>query len=89
MTDGSKTAMIENRSAYYMIEQFDKAYDKELSKLPSWNRWVALIKLLSEHSKSALEKKENLHLYSKQIEELDAVYRNLKDEHLKSHGGKA
>jgi hypothetical protein len=89
VTDGSKTKMIENRSAYYMVEQFDKAYDKQLSRLPSWNRWVSLIDSLARHAKAAFEQKENLHLYHRQIEELDAVYRNLKDEYLKSHGGKA
>jgi hypothetical protein len=89
VTDGSKTTMIENRSAYYMVEQFDKTYDKQLSRLPSWNRWVSLIDSLAGHAKAAFEQKENLHLYHRQIEELDAVYRNLKDEYLKSHGGKA
>lgn len=85
VTDDSKTKMIENRSAYYMVEQFDQAYDKQLSKLPSWNRWVSLINLLSQHARSAMESQENLHLYTKQIEELDVVYRDLKEEYLKSH----
>lgn len=88
VTDGSKTGMIENRSAYYMVEQFDKAYDHALSKLPSWNRWVALINALSSHAKSTFESKENLHLHTRQIEELDAVYRNLKEEYRKVHGDK-
>lgn len=88
VTDGSKTSMIENRSAYYMVEQFDKAYDHALSKLPSWNRWVALINTLSSHARSTFESKENLHLHTRQIEELDAVYRNLKEEYLKIHGDK-
>lgn len=86
VTDGSKTNMIENRSTYYMVDQFDRIHGNALSKLPSWNKWVSLINSLSEHSRSAFEKKENLHLYTKQIEELDAVYRNLKDEYLKAHG---
>lgn len=87
VTDASKANMIENRSTHYMVEQFDKVYDNELSRLPSWNRWVALIQQLSERSRSAFEKKENLHDYSRQIEELDAVYRNLKDEYLTSRKG--
>lgn len=86
VTDGSKTNMIENRSAYYMVEQFDRAYDHALSKLPSWNRWVALIDSLSMQSKSAFESKENLHLHAKQIEELDAVYHRLKEEYLNARG---
>lgn len=88
VTDAGKTQMIDNRSAYYMVEQFDKTYDNKLSTLPSWNRWVGLVKALSEHARSAFETKENLHVYGKQIEELDAVYRNLKDEYLKSQDAK-
>jgi hypothetical protein len=85
VTDAGKTEMLDDRSVHYMVEQFDKAYGHALSKLPSWNRWVALIKLLSEHSRLAFGKKENLHLYNSRIEELDAVYRSLKDEYLKAH----
>ncbi|QOY93414.1 transglutaminase domain-containing protein [Massilia sp. UMI-21] len=84
VTDDSKTRMIDNRSAYYMVEQFDKAYDNKLSKLPSWNRWVGLIDSLSRHARSAFESQENFHLQTKQIDELDAVYRDLKAEYLKS-----
>lgn len=87
VTDAGKTNMIENRSAYYMVDQFDKTYDGRLSKLPSWNRWVGLIDSLSAHSRAAFETKENLHLYTRQIEELDSVYRNLKLEYLQSQGG--
>ncbi|MCC2970595.1 transglutaminase family protein [Massilia sp. IC2-476] len=85
VTDASKANMIENRSTYYMVDQFNKVYHGELSKLPSWSKWLGLIRQLSEHSRLAFEKKENLHRYTKQIEELDSVYRDLKDEYLKSH----
>lgn len=77
--------MVQARSTYYMVDQFDKVYNNELSKLPSWKKWVALITLLSEHSKLAFEGKENLHLYTEQIAELDSVYQNLKNEYLSSH----
>lgn len=86
VTDAGKVNMIESRSAYYMVDQFDKAYDGKLSKLPSWNKWVGLISALSEKSRAAFEQKENLHLHAGQIEELDAVYRSLKDEYLELHG---
>jgi hypothetical protein len=84
VTGDDKASMVENRSTYYMVDQFDKAYNNELSRLPSWNRWVALITVLSERSKLALESKENLHLYNTQIAELDSVYRDLKAEYLNS-----
>jgi hypothetical protein len=79
-----KDVMVENRSMYYMVEQFDKVYNNELSRLPSWKKWVALISALSEHAKLAFGGKENLHLYGEQIAELDAVYRDLKNEYLDS-----
>lgn len=84
VTGEKSDSMVENRSMYYMVEQFDKVYDKELSKLPSWNKWVASIGLLSEHAKLAMESKENFHLYTRQIAELDTIYQDLKNEYLNS-----
>lgn len=82
VTGDRKNLMVENRSMYYMVEQFDEVYDKELSKLPSWNRWVGAIHALSERSKLAFAGKENLHRYNAQIAELDSIYRKLKSEYL-------
>ena len=76
-----KDLMAENRSVYYMVDQFDRVYNRELSRLPSWNKWVAAITSLSGHAKSAFEDKENLHLYQQQIAELDAIYQALKTEY--------
>ena len=84
VTGASSDSMVEDRSRYYMVEQFDKVYDNELSRLPSWNRWVASIGSLSTHAKLAMESKENLHLYTTQIAELDGIYRDLKNEYLNS-----
>jgi hypothetical protein len=82
VTGDRNDVMAENRSMYYMVEQFDKVYNNELSRLPSWSKWVASVSLLSEHSKLAFEGKENLHLYNRQIAELDSIYRDLKSEYL-------
>ncbi len=79
-----KGVMLEDRSMFYLVDQFDSVYDKQLSKLPSWNKWVASIALLSKQSKLAFEDKENLHLYSQQIAELDSIYQSLKNEYLSS-----
>jgi transglutaminase-like putative cysteine protease len=89
VTGEKSDSMMENRSMYYMVEQFDKVYDKELSKLPSWNKWVASIGLLSEHAKLAMESKENFHLYTRQIAELDTIYQDLKNEYLNSRNKEA
>lgn len=84
VTGEKSDSIVENRSMYYMVDQFNKVYDNELSKLPSWNKWVASIRLLSDHAKLAMESKENFHLYSKQIAELDTIYQALKNEYLNS-----
>lgn len=88
VTGTRSDSMVEDRSMYYMVEQFDKVYNNELSKLPSWNKWVASIGLLSEHAKLAMESKENFHLYSDQVAELDLIYRDLKDEYLNAQDKK-
>jgi hypothetical protein len=85
VTGDRADVMVENRSTYYMVEQFDKVYNHELSRLPSWNKWVASVASLSEHSKLAFENKENLHLYNKQIAELGSIYQDLKNEYLNAH----
>lgn len=82
VTGDKSDSMVENRSMYYMVDQFDKVYDNELSKLPSWSKWVRSIALLSEHAKLAMESKENFHHYSSQIAELDTIYQDLKNEYL-------
>jgi hypothetical protein len=82
VTGDRADVMVENRSVYYMVDQFDKVYGNELSRLPSWSKWVALITVLSERSKLAFESNENLHLYNEQIAELDSIYRDLKSEYL-------
>ncbi|KFI05254.1 transglutaminase-like domain-containing protein [Massilia sp. BSC265] len=84
VTGARSDSMVDNRSMYYMVEQFDRVYNNELSKLPSWSKWVASIALLSEHAKLAFEGRENLHLYTTQIAELDTIYQDLKNEYLKS-----
>ena len=88
VTGTRSDSMVEDRSRYYMVEQFDKVYNNELSKLPSWNKWVASIGLLSARAKLAMESKENFHLYTNQIAELDLIYRDLKNEYLNSHDTK-
>jgi len=83
VTGGAKNElMVEDRSGYYMVEQFDKVYDHELSGLPSWKKWVASIGQLSEHAKLAMESKEDFHRYTNRIAELDVIYRDLKNEYL-------
>lgn len=84
-----KHQLIEDRSSYYLITEFDNLYHNQLSKLPSWKRWVNLITILPAHAKLSLEGKENLHNYAKQIAELGEIYESLKEEYLSSQKKKS
>lgn len=75
-----KSTMDEDRTSYYMIAALNTLYNNRLSKLPSWNEWVASVQTLSPLAKGAFEGKVNLHDHSKQIEEFRIIYGRLKKE---------
>jgi hypothetical protein len=77
-----KSLMKENRTLYYMVTQLDKLYHGQLSKLPSWSKWVSGLQTLSAAAKKAFEGDENLHNYTGQISDLANVYQSLKKEYL-------
>jgi hypothetical protein len=78
----NKSLMEDNRTLYYMDTRLDALYDHQLSKLPSWSKWIAGLRTLSAAAKKAFEGEENLHNYNDQISELAHVYQNLKQEYL-------
>ena len=78
----NKGLMAENRTLYYMATRLDKLYGGQLSKLPSWTKWVNGLQTLSLAAKKAFEGDENLHNYTDQISELANVYQSLKKEYL-------
>ncbi|HEY1113926.1 MAG TPA: transglutaminase-like domain-containing protein [Chitinophagaceae bacterium] len=77
----NKSRMLENRTQYYMVTRLDALYGNELSRLPSWKRWVSGLDTLSGAAKKAFAGEENLHRYNQQIGELAGVYQALKQEY--------
>jgi transglutaminase-like putative cysteine protease len=67
-----------NRTQHYVIDEFDRLYDGKLSKLPEWNRWVTLVDLLDDKVAGAFAGSINLHEYESEIDELAAVYEQLR-----------
>jgi len=78
----NRSLMEENRTLYYMSIKLDALYNNQLSKLPSWSKWVNGLQILSAAGKKAFEGQENLHDHNDQISELADVYQNLKQEYL-------
>ncbi len=84
----NKSLMEENRTLYYMSTRLDALYNKQLSKLPSWNKWINGLQTLSAAAKKAFEGQENLHSYNDQISKLATVYQDLKKEYLATQKSK-
>ncbi len=54
-------AMTEDRSAYYLIDEFDRAYGGSLKSLPAWTQWCSLVRELGPLSMRAFTGEVNLH----------------------------
>ncbi|ANE51344.1 transglutaminase-like domain-containing protein [Flavisolibacter tropicus] len=80
-TGPSKTQMQESRSTYYLVEAFDKLYNYQLSKLPSWKAWPEGVAALQDPARNAFAGTENLHSNGTQIASLATVYGQLKKEY--------
>lgn len=70
----------EDRTKYYLIDEFNLYYGGKLNKLRSWGRWCSLITELSKHASSAFDGSENLHDYNNLIEETEKTYNALREE---------
>jgi len=68
----------ENRSEYYLIEQFDQAYGGQLRSLPAWKEWTSGIRSLSRAAIEAFEGRTNLHDRNRDIARLAEVYAALR-----------
>lgn len=70
----------EDRTEYYLVDQFNRLYGGRLSSLPSWTRWVEQVRELAPHARAAFEGKENLHAHTPEIAALRATYDALRKE---------
>src|SRR5262245_54905622 len=67
-----------NRTQHYVIDEFDRLYDGKLHKLATWKQWVTLVDLLDDKVAGAFAGSVNLHEYESEIDELAAVYEQLR-----------
>jgi hypothetical protein len=72
----------EERSEFYLIDGFNRVYDRKLAGLPSWKAWVAQIQQLSPLASSTFKGETNLHQQGALIERLAQVYERLRQEAL-------
>ena len=67
-----------DRTAFYLIDGFGQLlYSGGLTRLPSWQQWVAAVQSLSPHAAAAFRGDENLHAYTEDIARLKATYDTL------------
>ena len=67
----------DDRTTFYLVDEFSRLYQGKLGSLPAWNDWVAAVKEVSPHARGAFEGKENLHLQTARIAHLKLVYDSL------------
>lgn len=69
-----KGKLVEDRSEYYLIQEFNRYYDEKLKKSPYWKEWVNLIKQISKLGASTFAGELNLHHHTDLMEHLYKVY---------------
>jgi len=79
---GDNKAPIESRTAWYLIESFNKLYGDKLTDLPEWKEWVVTVNTLTQPAMNAFLGKENLHNYQNEISKLALVYERLRKSYL-------
>ena len=70
----------EDRSEFYLIQEFNRAYDGKLASLPAWKRWVQGIRELSPLAGKAFAGEVDLHESNDKIAELAAAYEQLREQ---------
>lgn len=73
----------EDRSAYYLIESFNKVYGNKLEGLEAWKNWKDSIRFIEQKCRDAIEGNDNLHKYTSDIKEIKKIYASLRKEFYK------
>jgi hypothetical protein len=68
----------EDRSTYYLVEEFDRAYGGRLRRLPGWTDWCSRVARLAPVSMGALSGAVNLHDCAAQIAQVAEAYAALR-----------
>jgi hypothetical protein len=69
-----------DRSAHYLIDEFDHLYQGKVHTLPSWPKWASAVREFSPLAQRAFDGKVNLHEHTARIETLAATYESLRRE---------
>ncbi len=67
----------EDRTVFYLVDEFERLYNGRLADLPAWKDWVAAVREVSPHARGAFEGKENLHQQTDKIARLKVAYDSL------------
>ena len=78
--DGQRGPPVMDRSAHYLIEEFNDTYAGRLSSLPSWPRWTTEVRRLSALGTAAYAGDANLHSDEQAIHDLRTTYERLASE---------
>ncbi len=70
----------EDRSDFYLVEEFNRRYGGKLSALPSWTAWTAGVRKLAPVVADAFAGRANLHDHAPEIEALGVTYESLRRE---------
>lgn len=76
----SVVAGTEDRSTYYLIDRFNRAYGGRLQALPAWTRWSSLVRELAPLSMGAFGGAVNLHEHAATIEQVADTYDTLRQQ---------
>lgn len=77
-----KGGLVEDRTAYYLIERFGSLYGGKVARLAAWPRWKKGVEDLSKQALKAFQGSVNLHQFKAEIAELVRVYAALKHQYL-------
>lgn len=70
----------EDRSPHYLLDEFNRANNGRLDKLPAWREWTELVRELSSLGRQAFNGEVNLHEHAAEIERLAIVYDQLRSQ---------
>jgi transglutaminase-like putative cysteine protease len=76
----SESGLGEDRSEFYLVEQFNRTYGGRLASLPAWRDWTAGVRELSQSAARAFRGDVNLHDSNDKIARLAETYEALRQQ---------
>ncbi len=75
-----KSESPEDRTEFYLIDQFNAAYGGKLASLPAWIEWTGAVRRLSRVAIDAFQGRANLHDRSEEIRQLSDIFEQLRQQ---------